>query len=235
MAGEGSYVLEAPDNLRFLVKEMQERDPWISVEKWKQDTRYRWEKHGGLLHINKQIFVPNDPGLRERLLELHYDDPVGGHYGSNKTYAALRRKYCWPNMERQCRDYVQHCDRCQRTTTRRHRPYGQLNKLPEATRPMSELAMDMITGLPPVRLATGEVVDAIIIIVDRFSKYARYFTVSVEHGSEDLAEILAPEFLRYGIPDGLVTDRDPRYVSKFWSSLCYHLRIEQRVSTAFHP
>ena len=93
-------MLEAPDDLRSLIEEMQERDPWISAEKWKQDARYRWEKRGGLFHMNEQIFVPNDPGLRERLLELHHDDPVGGHYGSNKTYAALRRKYCWPNMER---------------------------------------------------------------------------------------------------------------------------------------
>jgi len=184
--------------------------------------------------MNRSIFVPNDPGLRQRLLELHHDDPMGGHYGVAKTYNALKRKYYWTNIFRQCSEYVATCDRCQRITTRRHKPYGNLTKLPEAERPMQELSMDLITGLPPA-WSGEEVVDAIMVVVDRFSKFVRYFAVPIKHDGRYLADKLAPEFFTYGLPDGIVTDRDPRYIGNFWSNLCYHLHIEQRKSTAFHP
>lgn len=38
-----------------------------------------------------------------------------------------------------------------------------------------------------------------------------------------------------GLPDSIVSDRGSLFTSKFWSALCFHLKIKQRLSTAFHP
>ena len=80
---------------------------------------------------------------------------------------------------------------------------------------ISKLAIDIITSLLLVYLINKEVVDTIIVIIDRFSKYTRYFAVPIEYSSKDLAEMLAPKFLRYRILDSLVTNYNPRYISKF--------------------
>ena len=39
----------------------------------------------------------------------------------------------------------------------------------------------------------------------------------------------------FGLPDSIVSDRGSVFTAKFWSSLCYHLKIKQKLSTAFHP
>ena len=52
----------------------------------------------------------------------------------------------------------------------------------------------------------------------------------------DLAELFHNEIeLKYGPPDGIVSDRGPIFTSEFWSQLCYICKIKLRLSTAFHP
>ena len=42
-------------------------------------------------------------------------------------------------------------------------------------------------------------------------------------------------FPRFGVPSKVITDRDPRFTSQFMRELCTQLRIEQNMSTAYHP
>ena len=57
--------------------------------------------------------------------------------------------------------------------TLRHRPYGLLVPLPIPTGPWRDISLDFIIGLPP-SLYIGVVYDAILVVVDRFSKMVRY-------------------------------------------------------------
>ena len=43
---------------------------------------------------------------------------------------------------------------------------------------MLELIMDFITGLPPTIIRTKEVTDAILVIINRYTKFLEYFTVT---------------------------------------------------------
>ena len=42
-----------------------------------------------------------------------------------------------------------------------------------------KLIIDFITGLPPTKIRTGEVTDAILIIINRYIKFLRYFAVII--------------------------------------------------------
>jgi transposase InsO family protein len=37
------------------------------------------------------------------------------------------------------------------------------------------------------------------------------------------------------VPSRIVSDRGSQFTLKFWSALCYHLKIKHRLSTAYHP
>ena len=39
----------------------------------------------------------------------------------------------------------------------------------------------------------------------------------------------------HGVPVSIVSDRDPRFTSRFWESLQKALRTKLHMSTAFHP
>ena len=95
--------------------------------------------------------------------------------------------------------------------------------------------MDFITGLPPSKTA-GQVYDSILVIVDKYIKLARYVAVRRTIDAPELAEVLLRHWIKdYGLPDSIVSDMGSVFTAKFWSSLCYILKIKRRLSTAFRP
>ena len=72
--------------------------------------------------------------------------------------------------------------------------------------------MDFVSGLP--RTQKGH--DAIWVIVDRLTKSAHFLTVNMKYTLEKLAQLYMDEIIRlHGIPVSIVSDRDPRFVSRF--------------------
>ena len=54
--------------------------------------------------------------------------------------------------------------------------------------------------------------------------------------AEGVAELFLRQiFPRFGLPSKIISDRDPRFVSKFMKELCHLMGITQNVSTAYHP
>jgi len=47
--------------------------------------------------------------------------------------------------------------------------------LPILQGPILKLTIDFITGLPPTKIRTGEVTNAILVIVNRYTKFLKYF------------------------------------------------------------
>ena len=95
-----------------------------------------------------------------------------------------------------------------------------------------QIAMDFVTGLPVVRRGY----DSIWVIVDRLTKSAHFLPVRTQYNVEKLAEIYIKEIFRlHGIPQSIVSDRDPKFTSRFWKSLQEHLGTQLRFSTVAHP
>ena len=84
----------------------------------------------------------------------------------------IKRKFHWTNLDHDVEDYIRGCPICQGTTVKRHRAYGELQSLPLPKRPWQEISIDFISGLPEV-FNGKQYVNCILVIVDRFTKYAR--------------------------------------------------------------
>ena len=152
-----------------------------------------------------------------------------------KTYELLHRKYYWPKMKSAVEEHCKTCDICQRTKTLRHRPYGELQSLPQPSGPWKEISIDFVTGLPPSK-RQGRVYDAILVVVDRYTKMVRYLACSKKITAVEMADLIFEEvFLRYGVANGVVSDRGSLFTSAYWSEICYQLKVKRRLSTAFHP
>ena len=92
--------------------------------------------------------------------------------------------------------------------------------------------MDFVMGLP--RTSTGH--NAIWVIVDRLTKSAHFLPIRVDYTLERLARIYIQEIVRlHGIPSSIVSDRDPRFTSRFWGAFQKALGTELHMSTAYHP
>ena len=73
-------------------------------------------------------------------------------------------------------------------------------------------------------------------IVDRLTKSAHFLPINVEDSLEKLAQLYVDEIVRlHGVPVPIVSDRDPRFTSRFWPSLQAALGTRLHLSTTFHP
>lgn len=107
--------------------------------------------------------------------------------------------------------------------------------MPLPTQPFEEISIDFITGLPPCQYK-DRIVDAILVIVDRFTKVALFIPTTTTLTAAELAQILYEHVeCRFSTPLGIVSDRDSLLTSQFWVELCKARETKQRLSTAYHP
>jgi len=128
------------------------------------------------------------------LLRCHHDDPLADHFGEKRTMELLSRKYHWSGTAKDVKDYVSFCNSCQLTKTPRHRPYGELQSLPQPNGPWQEITADFITGLPPSKFR-GVVYDAILVVVDRYTKMARYIPTIKKLDAPGFADLFVEEIV----------------------------------------
>ncbi|KAE8971380.1 hypothetical protein PF005_g21085 [Phytophthora fragariae] len=122
--------------------------------------------------------------------------------------------------------------------TRNAPTYGQLKNRKAALRKKQSgrfiqaySSMDFIFGLPPdVEDRTG-----VLVFVDRFTKMVYLIPVSDTATAAETAAHFIHCISRYhGLPESIVSDRDPRFTSPFWSSLFQLLGTKLSMSTAAH-
>jgi len=76
--------------------------------------------------------------------------------------------------------------------------------------------MDFVTHLP--RTFRGH--DTIWVIVDRLTKSAHFLAMNLRMSMAKLTQLYIKEIVRlHGVPLSIVSDRDPRFTSRFWQTL----------------
>ena len=135
-------------------------------------------------------------------------------------------------MKRDVAEYVSKCLTCQQVKAEHQAPAGKLKPLTIPEWKWERIAMDFVYGLPK----TPRKKDAIWVIIDRLTKSAHFLPIRWGSSLEYLAKEYVNEIVRlHGVPVSIVSDRDPRFTSRFWMSLHKALGTKLNFSTAFHP
>jgi len=91
--------------------------------------------------------------------------------------------------------------------------------------------MDFMVSLPPSRGF-----DAIMVVVDRFSKMGHFIPTKDETTTQEMGRLFFTHvFKHHGFPKDIVSDRDPKFTSKFWRALWKHMGLELKMNTSFCP
>ncbi|GAA5920708.1 hypothetical protein JCM5296_000761, partial [Sporobolomyces johnsonii] len=160
---------------------------------------------------------------------------VVGHLGAARTLAYARRYFWWRDMVRDVNDYVRGCEPCARGKTTTTKPYGLLHPLSVAQVPWAMVGMDFVVGLPPVS-SRGRVLDSILTVTDYLSRMVVLIPLpSTATALEVADEFHVHVFRRFGLPSAIVSDRDPKFTSRFWTALHAKLGTALKMSTAAHP
>lgn len=128
-------------------------------------------------------------------------------------------------------DFVKAYDTCQRQKYAATTHNGLLQPLPIPVLVWSKIPMDFTTFLPK---SNG--FEAILVVVDRLSKYSHFIPLKHPFTTRSIAVIFVKEVVRlHGIPESMLSDRDPFFVSIFWKELFKLVGTVLKMSSAYHP
>jgi len=72
--------------------------------------------------------------------------------------------------------------------------------------------------------------------VDRLTKCAHFLPINQKMSLDKLAELYVREIVRlHGVLESIISDRDPRFTSRFWQSLQNTLGTQLKMSSTYHP
>lgn len=76
----------------------------------------------------------------------------------------------------------------------------------------------------------------IMVIVDRYSKYATFIVAQTNCKVDEAAYLFIKHVVKlWGVPKSIVSNRNPRFTKRFWTELFKMLGINLKFSTSFHP
>jgi hypothetical protein len=195
----------------------------------------QWELREGLLWLRQgdsvRLYLPADVELQTHVLQRFHDEPSAAHRGAWKTHERIRQHYVWAGMKAQVYRYCRSCPVCQASKSSNQPPPGKPTPLPIPDRPWQHISMDFVGPLP-----SSAGYNAVMVVVDRFSKMAHFLPTVDTATAPDTATLFINGVYRlHGLPASIVSDRDRKFVSSFWTSLMSHLGVKACMSTANHP
>jgi hypothetical protein len=214
-----SYITDADAQRRLTELAVQSPD------------EHGYELHQGIIRFQGRVWVGSNSALKTKLISAFHSSAVGGHSGADATYQCVKRLFAWPGLKAQITDFVRQCDICQHSKHSTASPAGLLQPLPVPTGPWKDITMDFIEGLP---LSDGY--NLILVVVDRFTKFAHFIPLRHPFTAPSVARIFVDTIVKlHGMPLSIVSDRDRIFTSAFWKLLFQHLGTKLKFTTAYHP
>jgi len=190
---------------------------------------YSLEK--GLIKHQGQVWIGNNSALQTKLIAVCHSSAIGGHSGVAATYYKLKKHFAWKGMKHQVEDFVKQCAICQQSKHVHHHPLGLLQPLPIPDGIWQDLSMDFIEGLPK-----SEGFSVILVVVDRFTKYAHFIPIRHPYTASSIAQSFMDNVVKlHGLPKTIVSDRDTVFLSHFWTTLFKLYKVDLHFSTTYHP
>jgi hypothetical protein len=168
-----------------------------------------------------------------RVTEIAIDQAhrIVGHKAARKTRDYLARWYWWPSMAKDVEAFWKSCGICQTTKTSTSKPKGLLHTLPIPTAPWSSITMDFVGPFPEVH---GY--DYLLVVICRLTSLVHLIPTVTTARATDIAWAYLKEVVcLHGLPDTIVSDRDPKFILKFWRELHRLMGVRLMMSTAYHP
>lgn len=185
----------------------------------------------GIIKKEGRIWIGANSALQTKLITAFHASPIGGHSGNQATYQRLKKLFLWTGMKAAVDEFVQQCAICQAAKHEHCKYPGLLQPLPIPAGAWQDISMDFIEGLP---LSKGK--NAILVVVDRFTKYVHFLPLKHPFSALQVAEVFLDQVAKlYGMPKSIVFDRDKVFTSSFWKTLFARFHIPLNLSTAYHP
>lgn len=152
---------------------------------------------------------------------------MAGHFDINKTRKFVGQKDYWSRFQKDMETNVKSCNICLVLKAIRHKPYSNFQLLSIPTHQWKNFSINFVTKLPISIDWKGENYDFILVIMNYLTKMMHYKPVKVIINIQKFAKVILDMVLEYHkLPNLIVANKNLLFISKFWSLLCYFLRVK---------
>jgi hypothetical protein len=175
-----------------------------------------------------QLVIPE--ALKQDILTACHDDPMGAHFGLNKTYEKIRQRYYWSGMFQDVQHWCRSCVACSRRKLPRTAGRAPLIPLP-VEGAFDRLAVDCVG--PFRKTVAGN--RYVVVFTDYLTKWPEAFAVpSID--AVTIARLLVDEILsRHSAPRTLLSDRGTNFLSTLVAEVCRLMSTKKSNTTSYHP
>lgn len=191
-------------------------------------TRYVTLPNGLIGTENRKVYVPR--GLRDKVLHRFHSHKLAGHLGVHKTISRIRRRFIWPKMTKDIRNFVRGCLICAK-----RKSHGASKAPLQPVVPPKELwdtvAMDIIGPISPSRSGNCY----ILTMVEYTSRYVEAVALPDQTAESIAKAFINTIILRHGLIRHILHDQGANFLSNLMEQLCKQLGVKQIRTTAYHP
>lgn len=161
-----------------------------------------WDFKDGLSWYRHKLFIHAKSNLTSTIITFVHNFC---HEGYQKTLFRIAREFHLSGMRSQIREFVATCLVCQRNKVVHLKPAGFLQPFPIP----QHVWTDFIEGLP-----TSQGENVILVVVDRFSKYAHFVALSHPYIAPQVARLFFGHIFKlHGLPKSIVWVQDVTFTS----------------------
>lgn len=185
----------------------------------------------GIIKYNGHVWIGDNSALKTKVIAALHSSPIGGHSGIMPTYHKVKHLFHWKGLKQDVENFVKQCTICQQAKHELSHPAGLLQPLPIPAGAWQDISMDFVEGLP-----TSGGCNVILVVVDRFTKYAHFLPLKHPFTAAQVAQVLLDSVVKlHGVPRTMLSDRDKIFLSNVWQNLFSLLGSKLLHSTAYHP
>lgn len=185
----------------------------------------------GIIRYKGRIWVGQNLLAQNHILQALHASGIGGHSGIQATYHRVKSLFAWPKLKHSVQQYVQSCEVCQQAKVEHVKSPGLLQLLAVPDRAWKVVSLDFIEGLPK---SQGK--DTILVIIDKFSKYAHFLPLTHPFTALSVAQLYFSQVYKlHGLPEAIISDRDRIFTSALWQELFRLSDTQLLMSSSYHP
>ncbi len=193
----------------------------------------KFESIEDTLFFKKKLWIFESDELKLSIIREIHDQSASEHSDVRRTCKYLSRWYYWSQVKQSIERYIRNCHICKRFKVIRDKYFDLLNSLSISNRSWTNIIMNFV-----IELSESKNFNAILMMINRLTKMHHYISCTTTEESINVEKttrlLINYVWKLHELSNTIVFDRDSQFISLIWKSICERLKINIKLSTAFH-
>ena len=194
------------------------------------------KKKSGLTisEIKRQLYVSQL--LQHWMVCQYHNNPAQRHPRISKMVELLSQNYYFPGMRKEVKYYIDKYQDCQLNKHLIYTSYRYIQYTKITNYLWQNIIIDFIVKFPKSKnIITDIKYDSILIVVNKFTKYAHLIPYNEKYMTKQRAWIILDRVIQHHrIPESITSDKDKIFISNFWQTLIVEIGTKIKLLTIYY-